>query len=546
MFCFQCEQAAGGAGCASFGVCGKDPVTANVQNVLVEVTKGLACYATRARQYGLVDHDCDVAVLEALFTTVTNVNFDAASVADRVRAVVALRERVRRLYEAACQATGVTPEVLAGSAAFQPADTLEGLAEQGEQLAVPERLETTNADIVSLQELLLYGVKGMAAYADHAMILGQEDDAVYAFCHEALALLSREASADELLAACLRCGEVNLRAMELLDAANTGAYGHPVPTPVRITPVAGKCILVSGHDLRDLAVLLEQTAGLGINIYTHGEMLPAHGYPELKKHAHLVGNYSGAWQDQCEEFAQFPGAVLMTTNCLQEPQQSYDERLFTCGLVAWPGIPHIADRDFRPVIAAALAAPGFAADEPERSITVGFAHQTVLSVADQLLEAVGQGAVRHVFLVGGCNGAKSGRNYFTDLVEQTPSDTLVLTLGCGKYRFNKLELGDIGGIPRLLDMGQCNDAYSAIQVAVALAQALETDVNSLPLSLVLSWYEQKAVAVLLTLLHLGVMNIRIGPSLPAFVSPNILRALVTKFGLAPITTPENDLALMLS
>jgi hydroxylamine reductase len=429
---------------------------------------------------------------------------------------------------------------------FEPAATLEALVHQGEALAITNRFTALGKDVTGLQELLAYGVKGAAAYADHARVLGVEDEEVYAFFHEALAFLATPSpTVDELLGLAMRCGQVNLRTMQLLDAANTGAYGHPVPTSVRVTPVKGKAILVSGHDLRDLALLLEQTAGTGINVYTHGEMLPAHGYPGLKSHPHLAGNYGGAWQDQREEFDAFPGAILMTTNCIQQPRDSYKARIFTSGLVAWPGVRHVADGDFRPVIEAALSMDGFLADRHEQRITVGFGRQAVLSVADQVIGAVRSGALRHFFLIGGCDGAKAGRNYFTDLAEAVPQDCAILTLACGKFRFNKLEFGDIGGIPRLLDVGQCNDAYSAIQIAVALANAFGTDVNGLPLSLVLSWYEQKAVAVLLTLLSLGVKNIRLGPSLPAFVTPAVLGVLVEKFGIKATTTPDADLAAML-
>jgi hydroxylamine reductase len=350
---------------------------------------------------------------------------------------------------------------------------------------------------------------------------------------------------DELLAMLLRCGEMNLKVMGLLDAAHTGAYGHPAPTAVRITPVAGKAILVSGHDLKDLEELLKQTAGTGINVYTHGEMLPAHGYPGLKKHPHLVGNFGGAWQDQRREFEEFPGAILMTTNCIQKPADGYKGRIFTCGLVAWPGVRHIQGRDFSPVIAAARAAEGFKADSPEKTIMVGFAHQTVLGLAGKILDAVQRGAVRHFFLIGGCDGAKPGRNYYTDFAQAVPKDCVILTLACGKYRFNKLDFGDIEGIPRLLDVGQCNDAYSAIQIALGLAEALNTDVNHLPLSLILSWFEQKAVVILLTLLYLGLKNIRLGPSLPASVTPAVLQVLVDRYNIMPVSTPAEDLKAIL-
>jgi hydroxylamine reductase len=541
MFCFQCEQAAQGIGCRRVGVCGKEPETAALQDLLVHATKGLSQWAHRARAVGAGDHAWDVAVLEALFTTVTNVNFDAARIEQRVREVVALRDAAR----AVCAEQGVVAAF--GPAQWQPAETTEGLLAQAEDLGVEARQDALGEDRAGLQELLTYGLKGMAAYAYHALVLGHEDDSVYAFLHEALDFLTvADPSVDDLVAMNLRCGEVNLAVLALLDAANTGAYGHPVPTPVRTTPVAGKCILVSGHDLKDLEALLEQTAGLGINIYTHGEMLPAHGYPELKRHAHLVGHYGNAWQLQWGEFGMFPGAILMTTNCIQEPLDTYRERIFTSGLVAWPGITHLADRDFAPVIAAAQAAAGFGADEPEQTITVGFGHHTVLGVADTVIGAVRSGALRKFVLIGGCDGAKPGRNYYTQLAQALPDDTVILTLGCGKFRFNKHDFGTLGGLPRLLDMGQCNDAYSAIKVAVALAEAFETDVNSLPLSLVLSWYEQKAVCILLTLLHLGVRNIRVGPSLPAFITPAVLKVLVDTFDLLPTTTVEADLAAILA
>lgn len=544
MFCYQCEQTPGG--CDVSGNCGKDPTTAALQDLLVHVAAGASMYATRAARLGARDGQVDVAVAEALFTTVTNVSFDPERLAGAIRALAGQRERARALYEQAARARGLTPEHLSGPATLAPAADLAHLVRQGQGVGIRGRLTALGPTVTGLQELLLYGVKGTAAYAEHARLLGHEDPAVYAFFHEALDhLATARPDGDALLALALRCGQVNLRAMELLDAANTGAYGHPVPTPVRVTPRKGKAILVSGHDLKDLEALLVQTTGTGISVYTHGELLPAHGYPGLKEHPHLAGNLGGAWQDQQEEFAAFPGAILMTTNCIQEPAPAYHNRFFTSGLVAWPGVRHVPDRDFSPVIAAALAAPGFAADGPERTILVGFARDAVLGVADQVVAAVKQGAIRHFFLVGGCDGAKSGRNYYTRLVEQIPQDCAVLTLACGKYRFNGKDLGSIGGIPRLLDVGQCNDAYSAIRIAATLAQAFGTDVNGLPLSLVLSWYEQKAVAILLTLLALGIRNIRLGPSLPAFLTPDVLKVLVEKFAIAPITTPEADLAAIL-
>jgi len=547
MFCYQCEQTAQGKGCTAFGVCGKDPKTAALQDLLVHATEGVAQYAHRAAGLGARDRGVDVFVVEALFTTVTNVNFDPERVAVWVRRAAEVRDRARALYEAAAKKAGQTPETLAGPAAFQPAADLDGLVRQAEGVGVRNRTEALGADLAGLQDLILFGLKGAAAYADHAQVLGQEDPAVYAGFHDLLDRLTRpKPTAADLTAWALEAGALNLRVMALLDAANTGAYGHPEPTQVRVTPRKGKAIVVSGHDLRDLEELLKQTQGKGINVYTHGEMLPAHAYPGLKKYKHLAGNYGGAWQDQRREFDAFPGAILMTTNCIQKPSDAYKGRLFTSGLVAWPGVRHIADRDFAPVIDAALAAPGFAADGPDQNITVGFARQAVLGVADKVVEAVKSGAIRHFFLIGGCDGAKPGRNYYTELAQAVPEDCVILTLACGKYRFNKLDFGAIGGIPRLLDVGQCNDAYSAVQIALALADAFKCGVNDLPLTLILSWYEQKAVAILLTLLHLGVKNIRIGPSLPAFVTPPVLKVLVENFGLAPIGDPRKDIEAALA
>jgi len=548
MFCYQCEQTAKGTGCTVQGVCGKDPRTAALQDLVVHLVKGIARYAHRSRQMGAKDRDVDVYVIKALFSTVTNVNFDPKRLGQVIARGGKILAKAQATYEAACRKAGKKPETLSCPAGQTLAGDLDALVRQGEALSIVGRIEKLGPDVTGLQELLLYGLKGTAAYADHAAILGREDDEVYAYFHEALDFLTTDGAKDigKLVPAVLKCGQINLKVMGLLDAANTGAYGQPVPTAVRVTPVAGKCILVSGHDLRDLELLLEQTAGKGINVYTHGEMLPAHGYPGLKKHPHLVGNYGGAWQDQRKEFDEFPGAILMTTNCIQRPKESYIGRIFTSGLVAWPDVAHVADGDFAPVIAAALAAPGFAADEPEKTILVGFAHNAVLGVAGKVVEAVKAGAIRRFYLIGGCDGAKPGRNYYTDFAQAVPKDCVILTLACGKYRFNKLDFGDIGGIPRLLDVGQCNDAYSAIQIAVALAGAFKCGVNDLPLSMILSWYEQKAVCILLTLLHLGIKDIRIGPSLPAFVSPAVLDVLVKNFNIMPVTTAQADLAATLA
>ena len=548
MFCYQCEQAKNGTGCTALGVCGKDDTTATLQDLLVYVTKGVSAYAHRAAILGARDPEIDRFMIEALFATVTNVDFDPERILQHLHEASAALSQAKTLYEGACNKARQVPEVLDGPAAWQPAEDLDGLLEQGRQVSVTSRQLTLGEDVAGLQELILYGLKGAAAYADHARALGHEDPVLYATFHEALAFLTREnPSVDELTAWALKAGELNLKVMELLDTANTGTYGHPEPTEVRVTPIKGKAILVSGHDLKDLEELLKQTDGRGVNVYTHGEMLPCLAYPGLKKYKHLVGNYGGAWQDQRREFDAFPGPILMTTNCIQAPKESYKGRIFTTGLVAWPDVTHIGpDKDFTPVIEAALEAPGFEEDAPEQKIIIGFGRNAVLSVADKVIDAVKTGAIRHFFLVGGCDGAKPGRNYYTDFAQQVPDDCVILTLACGKFRFNKLEFGTIGGIPRLLDIGQCNDAYSAVQIAVALANAFECTVNELPLTMVLSWYEQKAVAILLSLLYLGIQNIRLGPSLPAFVTPAVLNVLVEKFNIAPIGTPEEDLAAMLA
>ena len=541
MFCYQCEQTAKGEGCTKIGVCGKEPEVAILQDLLVYALEGLSLFAVEGRKAGVKDRNVNTFTIEALFSTLTNVNFDPDRFVKLINRCVESREGLK----AKVRAAGGKVDFPEGPATFKPQNTLDGLLAQGEKVGVKSD-PTINPDILSLKYTLLLGLKGVAAYADHAQILGQEDEKVYAFIHEGLAaLLRKDLSLDDWVKLVLKCGEINLRTMELLDAANTGAYGHPVPTQVPLGVKKGKAILVSGHDLKDLEELLKQSEGKGIQVYTHGEMLPAHGYPGLKKYSHFYGHYGTAWQNQTKEFAEFPGPILMTTNCLQRPKDSYRNNIFTCGTVGWPGLPHISDRKFAPLIDRALALPGFPANGNGRSVTVGFARNTVLGVADKVIEAVKGKAIRHFFLVAGCDGAKPGRNYYTEFVEKAPKDTVILTLACGKFRFFDKQLGTIGGIPRLLDVGQCNDAYSAVAIAVALAKAFNVGVNELPLSLVLSWYEQKAVAILLTLLHLGIKNIRLGPSLPAFLSPNVLDTLVKTFDIKPITTPEADLKAIL-
>jgi hydroxylamine reductase len=541
MFCYQCEQTAKGEACTKVGVCGKQPDVAALQDLLTYALMGLSIVAEAGRKVGINDRKVNVFTCEALFSTLTNVNFDPA------RFVTLLRQCCDLRNDLIDKITAAGGKVDSGHDAirFAPAASIDALVAQGESVGM-QSYPALNADILSLKHVLLFGMRGIAAYMDHARILGKEDDAVYAFLHEGLSgLMNETLTLDEGLGLVLKCGEINLKTMELLDAAHTGTYGHPVPTKVSLGAKKGKAILVSGHDLKDLEELLKQTEGMGIYIYTHGEMLPTHGYPGLKKYAHFSGHYGTAWQNQAKEYAEFPGAILMTTNCIQRPQESYRSNIFTTGQVGWPGVPHISDRDFTPVIKRALALPGFTADTNGKSVTVGFGRNAILGVADKVIEAVKNKHIRHFFLVAGCDGAKPGRNYYTRFVEQVPEDCVVLTLACGKFRFFDKDLGDIGGIPRLLDVGQCNDAYSAIQVAVALSKAFGVGVNDLPLSMVLSWYEQKAVAILLTLLALGIKNIRLGPTLPAFTTHNVLDVLVKTFNIKAITTPEEDLKAIL-
>ncbi len=547
MFCFQCEQTHRTTACTATGVCGKDAEVAALQDLLVHAAKGIAQYAHAARALGRSDAAIDRFLIEALFVTVTNVSFDPARVDEKIEEGLRLHVRAIQLHRNAVRAAGQADAGLPGALPLNFGHGLAAHIGSGLAVAIDARATGRDPNLVALEELLLYGVKGMAAYAQHAQVLGFESDTVYAFIAKALAAIAaQDGSVESLYTLCMEAGTVNLEVMELLDRANTSAYGHPEPTRVRIDPIPGKCILVSGHDLKDLEDLLVQTEGKGVNLYTHGEMLPALAYPQLKKYPHLVGNYGGAWQDQQKEFTAFPGAILMTTNCIQRPLSTYDARIFTSGMVSWPGVPHIANHDFAPVVAAALQAPGFQSADSGRRITVGFAHNAVLGVADTVIAAVKASAIRHFFLIGGCDGARTGRDYYTEFAEAVPNDCVILTLACGKFRFNKLEFGEIGGIPRLLDCGQCNDAYSAIKIASALAQAFHCGVNDLPLSLVLSWYEQKAVCILLTLLSLGIRDIRLGPTLPAFLTPDIVKVLVEKFNLMPTGTAEADLRACLT
>jgi hydroxylamine reductase len=541
MFCYQCEQAAKGVACTVQGVCGKNPEVAALQDVLIYTLQGLSQVAVEGREVGVSDREVNVFTVKAAFSTLTNVDFDPERFIKLIRQGVDLRENLK----AKVRAKGGKGDFPPGPATFAPGADKAALLEQAESVGL-KSYPAADPDILSLKHTLLFGIKGVCAYTDHAQILGQEDDKVYAFIHEGLAATAApDPGLNDMVGLCLKCGETNLRAMELLDAGNTGTYGHPVPTKVPLGQKKGKAIVVSGHDLLDLEEILKQSEGKGIYVYTHGEMLPCHGYPGLKKYPHFYGHFGTAWQNQAKEFAQFPGAILMTTNCLQRPGEVYADNLFTTGLVGWPGIKHIPDRNFKAVIDKALALPGFTEDVNGRFVNSGFARNTVMSVAGAVIEAVKNKHIRHFFLVGGCDGAKPTRNYYTEFVEKVPQDCIVLTLACGKFRFFDKQLGDIGGIPRLLDIGQCNDAYSAVQIAVALAGAFGVGLNDLPLSIICSWYEQKAVAILLSLLYLGLKNIRLGPSLPAFITPNVLDVLVKNFNIMPISTPDEDLKAIL-
>ena len=526
MFCYQCEQTAGCNGCTgAAGVCGKDAAVAALQDELTGALIGLA----KACGNNPKTENTDRIIIEGLFTTVTNVNFNAETLTAMIQAVNEEKTKVVPNCSSCMSPCGNTSNY-----------DMKNLWNEPDE------------DIRSLKSLILFGIRGMAAYAYHAMVLGYTDETVNSFFYKALSFISYDLEMEHLLPFVLEVGEVNLKCMALLDQANTTTYGTPVPTKVPLTIEKGPFIVVTGHDLKDLELLLEQTKDKGINIYTHGEMLPAHAYPELKKYPHLKGNFGTAWQNQQKEFDHIPGAVLFTTNCLMPVKPSYADRVFTTDVVSYPEMVHIDEKkDFTPVIEKALELGGYDTDQDKTGINgghfvmTGFGHGTVLSVADTVIDAVKSGAISHFFLVGGCDGARTGRNYYTEFVKQTPTDSIILTLACGKYRFNDLNLGEIGGLPRIMDMGQCNDAYSAIQVAVALAEAFQCNVNELPLSMVLSWYEQKAVCILLTLLHLGIKNIYLGPTLPAFISPNVLNYLVENYNIAPISTPEEDLKKIL-
>lgn len=545
MYCIQCEQTMRtpvGNGCSyAQGMCGKTAETSDLQDLLVATLQSLSAWALKARELSIIDHEVDSFVAKAFFSTLTNVNFDS-----------------QRIVEYAQQALQYRDSLIQGCKEIDPAveldhplahltlqgNSVDALAQQAKEFALNIDRAEIGEDLHGVRMLCLYGLKGAAAYMEHAHVLGQYDNEVYRQFHQYMAWLGTQPKdLDELLQNALSIGNMNFQVMSLLDRGETEAFGNPVPSTVNVKPVAGKCILISGHDLKDLKALLEQTEGTGINVYTHGEMLPAHGYPELKKYKHLVGNFGSGWQNQQKEFAKFPGPIVMTSNCIIDPNVgNYADRIFTRSIVGWPGVTHLEDRDFSQVIAKAQEMDGFPYSELEHQITVGFGRQTLLDASDAVINLVAEKKLRHVFLVGGCDGSKDERSYYTDFARKVPEDCAILTLGCGKYRFNKLDFGTIEGLPRLLDVGQCNDAYSAIMLAVNLSQKLGVGVNELPLTLVLSWFEQKAIVILLTLLALGVQNIYTGPSAPAFLTDNVMSLLNEKFGLRGLSTPEQDMA----
>ncbi len=552
MFCIQCEQTIRtpvGNGCSyAQGMCGKLSDTSDLQDLLIYLLQGVSAYAVKLREFQITDNEVDIFVPKAFFATLTNVNFDDERLIGYVRQAEQLRARVKLAYEAACEQAAKEVEALIPAASLILGASKTEMLAQAVMTAPNRGKETVNEDIMGLRLLCLYGLKGAAAYMEHARVLEQTDSDVAAQFHQIMAFLGSDSEdANKLFATAMEIGQLNYRVMAMLDKGETDAFGHPEPTEVNTVAVKGKAILVSGHDMKDLELILEQTAGKGINVFTHGEMLPALAYPTFKKYPHLVGNYGSAWQNQQKEFANFPGAVVMTSNCIIDPNVgAYADRIFTRSIVGWPGVRHIIGDDFSEVIDKALSLKGFIYDEIPHLINIGYARNALMAAAPAVVENVKNGSIKHFFLIGGCDGDKSERSYFTDIAKAAPKDSIIMTLGCGKYKFNKLAFGDINGIPRLLDIGQCNDAYSAIQLAIALSEVFECDINELPLSLVLSWFEQKAIVILLTLLSLGVKNIRTGPSAPAFLTPNLLKILEEQFGLRSTTTVDADLNDILS
>jgi hydroxylamine reductase len=552
MFCYQCEETMNNKGCTIQGVCGKSDTVAALQDLLIYIIKGISVYTVEARKLGINDPKVDLFIAEALFTTVTNVNFDPERISGLIEKAFKLRDEIKYTFLGAYKEKYSNKEFtkeLPDAATWYTDKGIDAYVAKGREVGV---LSQENEDVRSLRELLIYGLKGIAAYADHAYILGNENNDILAFLEEGLAATTNDSlTADELVGLVMKAGENAVGAMKLLDGANTSRYGIPEITQAYTGTKEGPAILVSGHDLRDLDEILKQTEGAGVNVYTHGEMLPANAYPHFKKHKHLIGNYGSSWYNQQKEFDAFNGSIVMTTNCIQRPKESYKERLFTTGLVAWPGIEHISDRtgggtkDFSRVIEKALASGGLE-EKPGKTIPIGFAHGALLSVADKVVEAIKKGAIKKFIVMAGCDGRHKERGYFTEVAKKLPKDAVILTAGCAKYRYNTLPLGDIGGIPRIIDAGQCNDSYSLAVVALKLKEVFGLeDINELPISFDIGWYEQKAVSVLLALLYLGVKNIRLGPSVPAFLSPNILKVLVEKFNIKPVSTPEEDINSMI-
>ncbi|WP_394149275.1 hydroxylamine reductase [Vibrio maritimus] len=552
MFCIQCEQTIQtpvSKGCSyTQGMCGKTSEVSDLQDVLVYTLQGVSFWADQGRKFGIVDQEIDQWAPRAFFSTLTNVNFDPERIIELSNLAAQYKARLQQQVQAASMVKGIAIDELSPAAKFELPITKEALLEFAPTAAVNRGHDSLHEDVIGLRLLCLYGLKGAAAYLEHARVLSQTDEAVYGEYHQIMAWLGTDpVDLEPLLNTSIQIGLMNYKIMEMLDKGETDTFGHPEPTQVNVKTVKGKCILVSGHDLHDLEKILQQTEGLGINVYTNGEMLPAHAYPELKKYPHLVGNYGSAWQNQQKEFANFPGAIVMTSNCLLNPNVGqYADRLFTRSIVGWPGVAHIEGDDFKQVIDCALALDGFQHDEIEHMITVGFGRNALMQAAPAVVEQVKAGAIKHFFLVGGCDGDKSERSYYTDFTAQAPEDSVILTLACGKFRFNKNQFGDINGIPRLLDVGQCNDAYSAIQLALALANEFDCDINELPLTLVLSWFEQKAIVILLTLLALGVKGIYTGPTAPAFLTDNLMGILQDKFDMRGITTVEEDLKTILA
>ena len=538
MFCYQCEQTAGGKGCTKVGVCGKTAEIANLQDLLIYQLKGIACYGKNILDQGKkVDESVSKFIEDCLFTTLTNVNFDSAVHIELLKESQKIKENLRK--QANC-------EIDRDVALYNLSNDKESMLKDSVKAGIMYD-DKLNEDIRSLRSTILYGLKGISAYGHQARYIKYRSESVDEFYITALEALTDDSlTLQDLIDLSMKAGTASVEIMKVLDEANTTTYKNPSPQQVNINRRKGPFIVISGHDLRDLEQLLQQTEGKGVNIYTHGEMLPAHGYPSLKKYSHLVGNFGTAWQNQQKEFDGIPGCILMTTNCLMKPKDSYKDRIFTTNVVGWEGLKYVpvkedGTKDFSEVINKALELGGFTEDEEVKEITVGFGHNAVLSHANEIIEAVKGGKLRHIYVMGGCDGIKPARKYYTEFAQNVPKDCIILTLACGKYRFNKLDFGTLEGLPRLLDVGQCNDVYSAVKIALSLADAFNTDVNSLPLSIILSWYEQKAVADLLALLSLGVKGIHIGPSLPAFISSNVLQYLVDNFDIKPISTPEKDL-----